>query len=1008
MSDYEDEKVFEGDETGDELAHYGTKRHSGRYPWGSGENPYQHTGDFYNKANALKAQGYSQKEITQMMGLYSTKDFQTMYAIDANNRRRDMVEYAKSAKKDGKSNVQIGIELGEKYNEDKSPIGESTVRSFLNGEAEARMNRARETADAIKKIVDEKGTLDVGAGVEIQAGVSRAKLDAAITILQMEGYQVFGANVPQATTKQYTRVKVLAKPGVENKDVYNWEELGHFHDYVSSDDGKTYMPAFQYPASMDSKRLKVRYAEEGGVNKDGLIEIRRGVKDLSLGEHNYSQVRILVDGTHYIKGMAVYSDGSDMPDGVDVIFNTNKSKDVGKMGALKKIKDDPTNPFGSNIKEGFGPQGGQSYYIDDNGEQKLSLINKRADAGDWGEWSKEIPSQMLSKQPLSLIKRQIDLSINQKEHEYEDILEVNNPIIRKEMLLDYADKCDKAAVDLKAAAFPGQKYQVILPLTTTKDNEAYAPNYEDGQQLALIRYPHGGTFEIPIVTVNNRNKEGREVITPTALDAIGINSNVASRLSGADFDGDTVMVIPLSEKVKIKSTDELKGLRGFDPKLEYGCDPTRTTVDADGKEHYFRGEVEFKPMTDTQKQMGVISNLITDMTLKGASEDELARAVRHSMVVIDAEKHHLDYQASYRDNGIKALQDRYQGHVNPETGRWVHGASTLISRAKSETSVPERKLGAYVAKDTGNILSEIDPVNGLYLDEKTGQVYSREEKRTMNIDPKTGKKMYRETGGVYKDVVYRDSSGKKQTARVVEKDGQLFYKDKETQQYKKVTSEAIKVTPIMMESTKMAETDDARKLMSGSGIAQEEVYAMYANRLKALANEARKEYLNTQAIYRSPSAAKTYADEVESLKAKVLESKANAPLEREANMIVASQIKAIKQENPNLTSEEEGKQKARLLAIARAKVGAKRKEIEVTPREWEAIQAGAISIDAVKEIYKRADKSKIMQYAAPRRQQALSTGEINRLKALARKGYTISEIAQTLGVSTSTIDKYLQ
>ena len=52
--------------------------------------------------------------------------------------------------------------------------------------------------------------------------------------------------------------------------------------------------------------------------------------------------------------------------------------------------------------------------------------------------------------------------------------------------------------------------------------------------------------------------------------------------------------------------------------------------------------------------MGKISNLITDMTLLGASEDKLARAVRHSMVVIDDEKHHLDYKQSEKDNNIAA------------------------------------------------------------------------------------------------------------------------------------------------------------------------------------------------------------------------------------------------------------------------------------------------------------------------------------------------------------------
>lgn len=66
----------------------------------------------------------------------------------------------------------------------------------------------------------------------------------------------------------------------------------------------------------------------------------------------------------------------------------------------------------------------------------------------------------------------------------------------------------------------------------------YAPNYKDGETVALIRYPHGGTFEIPILTVNNKQAEGKRVLGNTPADAIGINSKVAGRLSGADFDGD--------------------------------------------------------------------------------------------------------------------------------------------------------------------------------------------------------------------------------------------------------------------------------------------------------------------------------------------------------------------------------------------------------------------------------------------------------------------------------------
>lgn len=38
----------------DILMHYGMPRRSGRYPYGSGENPYQHSGDFLSRVQELK------------------------------------------------------------------------------------------------------------------------------------------------------------------------------------------------------------------------------------------------------------------------------------------------------------------------------------------------------------------------------------------------------------------------------------------------------------------------------------------------------------------------------------------------------------------------------------------------------------------------------------------------------------------------------------------------------------------------------------------------------------------------------------------------------------------------------------------------------------------------------------------------------------------------------------------------------------------------------------------
>ena len=125
------------------------------------------------------------------------------------------------------------------------------------------------------------------------------------------------------------------------------KEEHKFTIHHSTDGGVTFNE-LKKPTSIDSKRISICYGDEGGLNKDGVIEIRRGVPDLDLGNSHYAQVRILVDGTHYLKGMAMYSD--DIPDGVDIVFNTNKKSGTDKMNVLKPIKDDPENPFGALIK----------------------------------------------------------------------------------------------------------------------------------------------------------------------------------------------------------------------------------------------------------------------------------------------------------------------------------------------------------------------------------------------------------------------------------------------------------------------------------------------------------------------------------------------------------------------------------------------------------------------------------------------------------------------------------
>lgn len=885
------------------LMHYGMPRRSGRYPWGSGDNPYQHSGDFLSRIDELKSQGLRETEIAEQLGLTTTQ-LRTQMSLAKDERRSLQVATAKGLREKGYSLNEIAEKMGF--------ANDSSVRSLLNENSEARMNQAKTTADFLKKMIDEKGMIDVGTGVERELGISREKLNQALYILEMEGYPVYGGGVPQVTNPgKQTNIKVICPPGTEHREIYDFDNVHSVKDYdqILSEDGQKIRPAFQYPESMDSSRLKINYAEDGGIQKDGVIEIRRGVDDLSLGDSHYAQVRIMVDGTHYLKGMAVYSD--DLPDGVDVLFNTNKKAGTPMNDVLKKIKDDPDNPFGSLIKE----HGGQSYYIDKDGNEKLSLINKRAEEGDWGEWSDHLSSQFLSKQSMTLIKKQLDLASADKVAEYDEICSLTNPTVKKTLLKSFADDCDSAAVHLQAAALPRQKYQVILPLTTIKDTEVYAPNYKNGEQVALIRYPHGGTFEIPVLTVNNKQPEGKKVLGNTPKDAIGINSKVAERLSGADFDGDTVMVIPTGGKTKITSTHPLKGLEGFDPKEKYGPDSTTQP---------------YKRMKNTQTEMGKVSNLITDMTLKGATEDELARAVRHSMVVIDAEKHNLDYKRSEQDNGIASLKKKYQGRV--EDGKCKEGAATLISRAKSEVSVPKRKGSPTIDEDGSLSYKTADDLT--YVDKKTGKTKTRTQA-----------------------------------------------------------------------STQMAETKDARTLSSGTP--QEEAYASYANKMKSLANQARKEMMSTGKIPYSASAKAAYQSEVDSLNAKLNVALKNAPRERQAQVIANATVTAKKQANPDMTNAEIKKANQQALTAARKQVGAERKPVVITDREWEAIQAGAISESKLTQILNNADIDSLRQRATPRATTTLSTAKQNKIASMSASGYSTSEIAEALGISTSTVSKYL-
>ena len=882
--------IFSEEEHDYYLAHYGMPRRSGRYPWGSGKEPYQSAHGFKGQVEALRKKGMSQAQIAKAMGLTTTQ--LRAHITNANAElKADKVHRALELKQKGLSTSAIGREMG---------LNESSVRELLKPDALARKDKISKAADILRDDADNRKYIDFGTGVELNLGVSNEQLKAAVEMLKEEGYETHDVYLKQAGTDRYTNIRVLTPPGVPKSEVVkNLDKIRTPGVVVNDGDITT---GIRKPTNLDSKRLEVKYGPDGGSDMDGVIELRRGVPDLDLGRSSYAQVRVAVDGSHYLKGMAMYSD--DLPKGVDVRFNTNKKNTGNKLDALKPLKSDPDNPFGATIRR-------QMEYTGKDGKKHLSPLNLVNDEGSWDSWSKSLASQFLSKQSLDMAKRQLGITRKKYEDDLQEILSLTNPVIKRKLLEKFAETVDSASVHLKAAALPRQAAQVLLPLKNIKPNEIYAPNFKHGERVALVRYPHGGTFEIPELVVNNKFKDGKRLITPKAKDAVGIHPSVAERLSGADFDGDNAVVIPLGGTTKVKTTPTLRGLKGFDPKTAYPAVPG------------------MKRMTNTQTEMGKISNLITDMTLHDAKPSEIARAVRHSMVVIDAEKHGLNYVQSEKDNGISQLKKKYQNGG---------GASTLISLAKSKAYVPERKL--------------------------------RRASEGGHIDPKTGELIYKETGRYYTKTLKNGTTKK------------VYYQTK---------------------TNKMSTVKNAHSLSSGTDM--EALYADHANKLKAMANKARLQSIRQPSLVKNPRAAKEYAPEVSSLRAKLNTALKNKPLERQAQAVAKGVVDAKRASNPDIDDDEIAKLESMALKTARHRLGADKAGSRVTPtaREWEAIQKGAVSNHFLEQIVANADIEYIRQLATPRTQRGLTDSQAARAEAMSRNGATTAEIAETLGVSTSTV-----
>lgn len=905
----------------DYLAHYGTPRHSGRYPWGSGEA--HETGHTRNKTllenySELKKQGMKDTDVCRALGIGntdkhgnfhpSTTQLRAKLSMERAAKKEAEVSQALKLKDKGMANTAAARQMG---------VGEGYFRTLIAEGAADKARQLTSISDKLQSELDAPGdhlAIDVGAGVENHLGIPKTRLDVSLAMLKEKGYSVYQVPVPQATTRFDTNTRVLAKPGVPQSEIWKNQDKIKQLTVVTGDRGRpeSWGRNDYPPLSIHPDRVKIKYGDEGGSEKDGVIYVRPNVKDISLGKSRYAQVRIKVGDGHYLKGMAMYHD--DLPAGTDLLFHTNKPKvdpDTGKINGkldvMKPLEADPSLPFGSVIRR----------QIKDNentpNEKLSSAMNILSEEGNWKDWGRNISSQALSKQNPVLARTQLGKTYDSRKAEYDEIMSYTNPAVRRKLLETFADATDKSAVHLKAASLDRQNWHVILPIESMKPTEVYAPKYNNGERVVLIRYPHGGKFEIPELVVNNRQPEANRLIKG-AEDAIGIHHSVAQRLSGADFDGDTVLVIP-NNRDTIKSTSALDELKDFDPKRLYKL--------PEG--------VKFSG--NKQMLMGMTSNLITDMTLRGAPNKDIALAVKHSMVVIDAEKHDLDVRRSFQDQKIKVLQERYQAKLDPT--KQAGGASTIISKARSKEFIPDRKPRPY--KEGG-------PIN-------------------------------KETGELEWVPSGKTRKGPNGTR-----------------------------IPIKIKTTKLAEARDAHSLVSDANTPMERIYADHSNRLKALANQARLSKINTPTLKTSSSAKKAYAPEVQSLLASLDVARKNSPLERQANIVATQAINARKAANPDLKGDTLNKIRYQEMAKARDRLGATKEPIYIKDKEWDAIQAGAISNDKLEQILNNADLDRVRQLATPRPERLMTKAKVSQAQILLDQGYTKAEVARRLGVSVSTLD----
>ena len=319
--------------------HQGNVPHSGRYAWGSGENSYQRATSWSDTVAKYRKNGLTDTQIAAKLGI-TTTEFRARNTISKQQIRLHNISRIQELADKGLGSIEISRQTG---------IPESTVRMNMDASVKQKVNRMEQVKSDLKDLIKENPYLDVGLGAAQQLGINENMLKRAVQQLEADGYHMHKVYVKNATNDDHwVEMKVLTKE--PNPDIVR----EHKHEIkppnlYKTEDGTTKL-GLKPIEHLDWKRVGIRYDEQGGTDKDGVMELRPGVKDLDLGNSKYAQVRIGVGGTHYLKGMAVYGDPKDFPKGVDVIFNTNKKQGTPKEDVLKKLKDDPDNPFGAQIK----------------------------------------------------------------------------------------------------------------------------------------------------------------------------------------------------------------------------------------------------------------------------------------------------------------------------------------------------------------------------------------------------------------------------------------------------------------------------------------------------------------------------------------------------------------------------------------------------------------------------------------------------------------------------------